>query len=100
MQSPLFETCLSAHLRTRTAGKAGPDWMLRWTLRAALLVAVRMGSVCAGCQETPELEAKTVGKMGLKGTPGLRLMSKEGAAARAQQRYGSRGPAQGAPVWG
>ena len=26
-----------------------------------------------GCAEPPELEAKTVGKMGLKGVPGLRI---------------------------
>lgn len=29
-----------------------------------------------GCAEPPELEAKTVGKMGLKGVPGLRIAGK------------------------
>ena len=30
-------------------------------------------SKCLGCEEVPFLEKKTVGKMGLKGVPGLRV---------------------------
>ena len=55
------------------------------------------GTVCAGCDETPELEAKTIGKMGLKGTPGLRVMGREAAAARAEQKGGKR-PGPGVPT--
>ena len=34
----------------------------------------------AGCHEQPVLEARTVGKMGLKGVPGLRIGTPAGSA--------------------
>lgn len=40
----------------------------------------------AGCEEPPALQAKTIGKMGLKGTTGLRVEGKTQSAARAQPR--------------
>lgn len=52
-----------------------------------------------GYEEIPEVEAKMVGKMGLKGVPGLRIMGKGGVSRAAPVPSGRTGGgrAQGGP---
>jgi ATP-dependent RNA helicase MSS116 len=42
----------------------------------------------AGCPEPPELEAKTIGKMGLKGVPGLRIAGRGTPDGRHRDKGG------------
>ena len=46
---------------------------------------------CVFQREPPSLQAKTVGKMGLKGVPGLRVEGRNGVPARPQSGKGGNG---------
>lgn len=62
--------------------------LLRWT-KEQLVAKANEYSTYLGCPEVPALEAKTVGKMGLRGVAGLRVESGRGGGRSG--RNGQRG---------
>ena len=50
---------------------------------------------CVFQAEPPSLQAKTVGKMGLKGVPGLRVEGRNGVPARDNGKGGGKGAGSG-----
>lgn len=51
---------------------------LKLLLRVAFRKAYARGCLSVGCSEVPAMEKKIVGKMGLKGVPGLRIAGMAG----------------------
>jgi ATP-dependent RNA helicase MSS116 len=83
---PALEAALASVERNgelkKTAVMAYQAWLgyynsnrraLRWSNQELVQMAVQFSKLC-GLREQPALQKKTVGKMGLKGTPGLRVM--------------------------
>eukprot|EP00937_MAST-01D_sp_MAST-1D-sp2_P005261 g5261.t1 len=67
---------------------------LGWSQRELVERANSWACDCCGLAEPPSLQAKTVGKMGLKGVPGLRVEGRGGVPhreAKAQQGGGGGG---------
>jgi ATP-dependent RNA helicase MSS116 len=65
-----------------TRGQAYQAWLgfynsnlrrLRWTPEKLVAAANHYAVACMGCSQPPALQKKTIGKMGLKGVPGLRI---------------------------
>ena len=48
------------------------------------LIGVSRAGLLAGCDGVPTIEKKTVGKMGLKGVPGLNLVTSDGGSRHNQ----------------
>ena len=48
------------------------------------LIGVSRAGLLAGCDGVPTIEKKTVGKMGLKGVPGLNLVTSDGGSRQNQ----------------
>ncbi|KAL3162374.1 hypothetical protein ABBQ32_010052 [Trebouxia sp. C0010 RCD-2024] len=70
---------------------------LRWTA-TELVQQANYFSQTIGCDEPPAIEKKTIGKMGLKGTPGLRFAvgeSRGGQGGRGGGNGGGRGGQNG-----
>lgn len=63
--------------------------------KAALVAQANAWSAMIGLREIPTIEAKTIGKMGLKGTPGLRIgQSSQGGGGGRGGNGGGRGGGQ------
>ena len=61
-----------------------------WSKPELVQMANNFATVCCGLERPPSLEAKTVGKMGLKGTPGLRVEG-QGGVPRREPKAGKGG---------
>jgi ATP-dependent RNA helicase MSS116 len=104
--SPQLSAKLSAAMRNREVlGDTGSCWAawlgfynshlrkLSWSTDD-LVANARVFSESMTLPDIPELEAKTVGKMGLKGVKGLRIMSKEDAMQRHMAKQPQKKAAQ------
>jgi ATP-dependent RNA helicase MSS116 len=61
-----------------------------WSKGQLVQEANNFATVCCGLSEPPSLEARTVGKMGLKGVPGLRIEG-QGGVQRREPKAGKGG---------
>ena len=64
---------------------------LRWSQEELVARANGFALECLGLREPPPLEAKTVGKMGLKGVPGLNIYGRGGIAPKEDRGGGRQG---------
>ena len=87
-----------------TCGMAYQAWLgfynsslrtLGWSQRDLVDRGNQWVTECAGQREPPALQAKTVGKMGLKGVPGLRIEGRNGVPTSERSQNGGKGGGQG-----